>query len=418
MSYLDSSNSNQLKMNDNLLKHLLPINDLSSENRQKIANKSRVDAFQIGETLISSEEHKWFVYLLEGRVELFTADGSTELVVQKSARACHPLFSENKKDSHLVAESSCKIIRFDRQMFVTLMDYELLTGEQLEEIEVDDAQAFLFNEIMHAFNLGKMKLPSLPEIALKIKTAMQNPEVSIVDLVRLIEADPAMAARLIQVANSSAYRVLEPSKTLQNAIVRLGLSGARNLVMAFSVKQLFTSRSSLLKNKMRQLYQHSLEIAAIAYAVAKETKKIDADQLLLAGLIHDIGVIPILSYIDETGFTVKDEQELDHIIFKLRSVVGSMVIKHWGFAAEFQSVVEHAEDWYRDHEGELDVCDIVNVAQIYSLLQQKNIHHLPKIHQVPAFKKLFPEQQSAAFSLRVFERARNEIFEVKSLLQL
>ena len=66
-----------------------------------------------------------------------------------------------------------------------------MTGEELETIEIGESEGYLFNEIMHAFNVGALKLPSLPEIALKVKSAVINPNVTVADVARIIEADPA-----------------------------------------------------------------------------------------------------------------------------------------------------------------------------------------------------------------------------------
>jgi HD-like signal output (HDOD) protein len=220
------------------------------------------------------------------------------------------------------------------------------------------------------------------------------------------------------VVNSPAVQGVKTIRTIQNAIVRLGLSATRNLVMSYAVKQLFKTKSDMLRKRMRQLYDHIVEIAAISYAVSNVSKKFQSDQLLLAGLVHEIGVIPILSYIEDTGLEVKDEHELENIIQKLRAVVGSMVIKNWGFSSDLLNVVECAEDWHRNTGAELDVCDIVIIAQLYSMLQHKDVGHLPKIDQVPAFKKLFPDKQDPEFVAQVFEQAQEEISEVKRLLRL
>lgn len=418
MPISDSTLSSNKMIDHDLLKRFVPIRDLSPENRNQMASKCHVSVMQMGEQLISSEEHRWIVYLLDGKMDLYDAGNQAELISHKEKRAHYPLFSEQTHHIHTVARSQCQIVRFDRQLFSTLLEHELVTGEELETIEVSDTEGYLFNEIMHAFNIGALKLPGLPEVAIKVRNAIINPDVVVKDVSKIIEADPAMAARLIQVVNSPAVLGLSKVSTLHNAIVRLGLEMTRNLVMSYAVKQLFNTKSSLLIKRMKQLYQHSIEIASISYAISRVSRKLNPDHLLLAGLIHDIGVIPIISYIEETGLEVKDEDELERIINKLRSIVGSMVIKHWGFSTDFLSVVEFAEDWHRNESKDLDVCDVVNIAQLYSMLQHKDVRHLPKIDEVPAFKKLFPGKQSPDFSVQVFEQAKEEIKEVKRLLKL
>ena len=401
-----------------LLKHLVPIKDLTREDRNQMASKSRASILQMGDTLIPSEEHRWIIYLLEGKIDLYDVSNNANLIVHKEDRACYPIFSENTHDVQAIAQTQCKIVRFERQQFSTLLEYELVTGEELETIEVDGVEGSLFNEIMHAFNIGELKLPSLPDIAIKLKSAIGNSNIDVEDVARIIAADPAMAARLIQVVNSPAIQSAETITTLKKAIVRLGLATTRNLVVSYSVKQLFKTRTDMLKKRMHTLYQHSVEVAAISYAVARVSKTLQPDELLLAGLVHDIGVIPVISYIEDTGLELQDESELEYIIQKLRAVVGSMVIKNWGFSEDLLSVVEYAEDWHRNESEELDMCDIVNVAQIYSMLHCKDVSQLPKIDQVPAFKKLFPGKQDPDFSMQVFSQAEEEISEIKKLLNL
>lgn len=418
MTIQDKSPAPVKVIKHDILKHFTPIKDLTPEDRNQMLNKSQSSDMKKGSELISSEERRWIIYLLDGKMDLLCSDNDFERFAYDHNRASYPVFSEKSHHSRAQAQTDCTIVRFDRQLFATLLEHELITGEELETIEVSDAEGELFNAIMHDFNTGTLKLPGLPEVALKVKTAVANPDVNLVDVAKIIEADPAMAARLIQVVNSPAVMALDKVRSLQDAIVRFGLSMTRNLVMAYAVKQLFKTKSHSLKTRMQQLYKHSVEIAAISYAVAKVSKKFNPDQLLLAGLVHDIGVIPIISYIEETGLEVSDETELDNIIQKLRGIVGSMVIKSWGFTADLLSVVEDAEDWQRSKSDDLDECDIVSIAQLYSLLQHKDISHLPKMNEVPAFKKLFPEQQDPEFYVQVFEQAKEEIAEVKRLLNL
>ncbi len=401
-----------------LLRHLVPIRDLHPEGRLQMALKSHIVEMQMGEELLTSEEHRWLLYLIEGKIDLRERGKPPHLVNSEDSRAYHPLFSEKIHNVHAVALTHCKVVRFDKQLFATLLQQELITGEELETIEIDDVESNIFNAIMHAFNIGQLKLPSLPEIALKVKTAISDPDVNIRDVARIVESDPAMAARLVQVVNSPVSRGIDPVRSIKDAIVRLGLASTRNLVMSYAVKQLFKAKSVLLQIRMKQLYDHSVEIAAISFALANESKKFSGDQLLLAGLIHDIGVIPILTYIDETGLEIDKETELENIISKLRSVVGAMVIKHWGFSNDMLTVVEHCEDWHRDSGEKLDICDMVLISQTYSMLKHKDVANLPKIHEVPAFKKLFPEEQNPEFALNVFEQAQDEISEVKRLLKI
>ncbi len=410
--------SPQIPFHESLLKHLVPIRELQPDNRRQLAGKCHVIELQPGQMLLDGDEHRWILYLVGGTLNLIDKNQQALKFGADEDRAHYPLFTENSHGMQAVAESGCRVVRFDRQLFSTLLEHEIISGEELETIEIDEVEGNIFNAIMHAFNQGRLKLPSLPEIAIKIKTAASNPNVNIRDVVRIVEADPAMVARLMQVANSPISRGIQPVKTIRDAIVRLGLSTTRNLVVSLSMKSLFKTRNRMLRDRMHDLYDYSVEVAAISYAVANRSGKLVPDQLLLAGLVHDIGVIPVLTYIDDTGLEMSNEGELEDIIRKLRAVVGGMVIKHWGFSPDFVDVVENAYKWQRDSSAELDICDMVIVAQIYYLLKHHQLQDLPSIDKVPAFKKLFKDKADPQFVMHVLDEAHEEINEVMQILKM
>ena len=407
-----------LEYDISLLRKLYPLKELGLDEQQQMARKSHVLELLPGDELKASEEHRWMLYLLEGKLDLLGHNKPPELLQDSTPHSYFPLFSEQSDTTHVLAQSHCRVIRFDRQLFATLMDQSIMSGEELETIEVSEVEGTLFNEIMHAFNSGELALPSLPEIAVKVKKAASNPDVSVDDVVHIIEADPAMAARLIQVANSPLNASYEPVRGIKGAVVRLGLSNTRELVVSLSIKQLFNTSSSLLKQRMQRLYQHSVDIAAISYSVASIAGGLDVDHVLLAGLIHDIGIIPILNYIDQTGLEVTEEAELENIVEKLRAVVGSLIVKQWDLSSDFIAAIENSENWYRNEPGKLDLSDVLIVAHIYDCLQRKQVRKLPKISKVPVFKKLYSEHISTEFAQQVLEQSKQQIDEVKRLLRL
>lgn len=400
-----------------LLKHLIPIRDLTVPDLHVLANKSHLLELQPGEELKAADQHRWLLYLIDGRLDMRAHDHSNNLIVAEEPRARSPVFAE-AEHSHAVAESSCKIIRFERQLFSTLFERELISGIEITAIEPDHGESQLYNAILQAFNAGKLQLPSLPDIALKVKNAAANPDVSLADVAHIVEVDPAMAARLIQVASSPMHRGLAPVRSIRDAIMRLGLVATRNLVIGLSMKQLFKAENSQLVDRMHELYDHSIEVAAICYALGRKAKHSHEDHLLLAGLVHDIGVIPILAYIDSTGLIIESPEALESIINKLRGAVGGMVIRQWDMPAELVTVVEEAENWTRDSGKKLDICDMVVIAQIYSMLQRHQLEKLPKIEDVPAFKKLFKGQPDADFAKQILVDSHDEVVEVMRLLRI
>lgn len=407
-----------MQFDNTLLKYLVPIKQLQSEHRLQIARQSHLVELGIGEELSANEEHRWFVYLIEGQLNLLEVDALPVLLNVDDKRAHYPLFNEGEHKARLIAQSGCVVVRFEKQLFNTFMDQELITGEELETVEMNEVEGNLFNEIMHAFNMGDLKLPSLPDIAVKVRKAMLSPYANAADMARIVAADPAMATRLVNAANGPLKRAVDPIHSIQAAIVRLGVHTSKELVTSFAIKQLFTSRSKVLNQRMHDLYDTSVDLAAISFALSKQSGKLSPDHMLLAGLLHQIGVIPILSYIEETGLEITDEAELDNIIERLRGAVGSMVVGHWELPTDLFTVVEEYENWQRNATDEIDTCDMIIIAQIYHRLKHHQLEGLPKFDEVPAFKKLYPQNQQADFAQTVFQQAHEEIAAIMQLLKM
>jgi len=407
-----------VQFDNTLLKCLVPIKQLQSEHRLQIAKKSQLIELQSGDELSANEEHRWFIYLIQGKLDLLEINGSPQLIKADDTRAHYPLFNEGEYKTRVIAHTSCIVVRFEKQLFNTFMDQELITGEELETVEMNEVEGNLFNEIIHAYNMGKLKLPSLPDIASKVKNALASPYANAADVAHIISADPAMSARLINAANGPLNRAVDPIHSIQAAIVRLGLNTSKELVMGFAIRELFTTKSKLLNTRMHELYDKSIDIASISFALSKQSGKLAPDHMMLAGLMHDIGVIPILSYIEDTGLIINDENELDDIIYRLRGAVGAMVIRHWDLSKDLFAVVENFENWQRDEDAQLDACDIVIIAQIYRRLKHHQLDGLPKINDVPAFKKLYPGHPDADFAQQVFLQAHDEIAAIMQLLKI
>jgi HD-like signal output (HDOD) protein len=405
------------KIDPRVLKQLLPVGELNSAGRLHLSRLFKIKKINAGSKLYGKDYLKQFVYLVEGKVERFAEHIEAQIIHAGDAQARRSLFSDDLDKPYVTASVSSEFIFLPREQFYCLLDDDLVMEDERSETGVGEIETNIYNEIVQAIESSRLKLPSLPEVALKVKSLTAKNNVAIPDLAHILKSDPAIVVKLIQAANSVLTRGVEPVKSIHDAIVRLGLLATQNLVISFSIKQLFQVKQQILKLRMQQMYEHSIEISAISFALSKKLKCFDADQLLLAGLIHDIGVIPILTYIDETGFEIRSEKEVDNVVAKLRAAVGCLVIKNWGFTDDMVAVVEHAENWFRKNPNATDMADIVIVAQLYNLLQHKKLAALPDIKQVTVLKKMFAEEKpDAGFVADILSDAQQMIDEVKRML--
>jgi HD-like signal output (HDOD) protein len=409
--------SNKPDQLEEYINQLIPFKDLPSGDRNKLAKTGELVKKTIGENLYATECQNYVLYLLRGKLDICRQYLQPQLLLGQSAEALRPIFSEyEEKETHISIQSSCEIWRFDRDLVNRLIEKEVIVEERVISHHMGHVEGIIYSEIMQAVEKGGLKLPSLPEIALRIKKAVEESEVDVEQIAKIVELDPAISTRLIKVANSPLTRGVNPIHTMRDVIVRLGLKMTRNLVLSFSVAQLFKTQHPFLKKQMKKFYAHSIEIASICYALGKHIKTMDADELLLAGLVHDIGIIPVITYIEKTGLEVTSEEEILRLIASLRVAVGVLVIKSWDLPNSMLNVVSHAEHWYHDSGKDMKAEDVIIIAQVYDKLRRKQLTSLPDINKVPAFKKLFPEKHDPAFAMQVLDEAREEIKEMKGLL--
>ncbi len=157
---------------------------------------------------------------------------------------------------------------------------------------VANAEAFAFvSELAGELNKGELDLPSFPDVALRVRSALEDEDCSVDMIARVIGSEPALAANLIKMANSALMRRGDIEvRDLPTAINRLGRDNVRNASMSLAVKNMLSGNlSGRMKKHLDDLWKHSVRVAAVAYAVTKELTDLNPDEALLAGLLHDIG---------------------------------------------------------------------------------------------------------------------------------
>ena len=140
----------------------------------------------------------------------------------------------------------------------------------------------------------RLPLPTLPEVAIRVRETADDENASITDVAKIIETDAALSARIVQVGNSALYRGINPAETVQAAAMRMGLDTVRTLATSLVMKQLFQATHPVVDHYLRKAWKQSTDVAALSAMIAKSATTLEADSALLAGLTHCIGLSPIL----------------------------------------------------------------------------------------------------------------------------
>ncbi len=338
-------------------------------------------------TLITREEDS-LAYLLEGEVSLLSGGFVTETFTHLDARALTPLFNDSLDEDSAVLTSHGSLLLVEKNLFEGLYSQAQAALMESTELDLNESESNLFNSLLKAFMHKKLALPALPEAALKIRQAIHNSQVGTQEIIQIVQTDPVLSARLVRVANSPLYGTWREIKTVRDAVRRLGLETTKNLSFSLSVKQLFSARTSLVRKMVQNIYNESTSIAAIAYAITQsQASELDPEQALLSGLIQNLGLIPILKYIDEHPSMMQTEKMLGSTIENLQLPVTTLIFNEWNFDPEFIQIVENAENWERDSGDQVDYCDIIIAARLL-FLQERDALPVERLSSLPVIQKL------------------------------
>ncbi len=273
------------------------------------------------------------------------------------------------------------------------------------------------SHILSEYDAGRLVVPSLPEVIGRIRESVRDENKGTRQVAKLIQLDPGLTARLIQIANSPGYRNYFPIDSCQMAVTRLGLKMTRNLVTCLVMHNVFNIKSKLLHQRLRNLWRHSCQVAAISFVLAQLHKgRLEPEKALLAGLVHDIGVLPVLHYAVDYPELLANESELDEIISTLRGTLGHKILEKWNFNPDLIGVPEGAEEWLRDSAGPVDYVDLVIVAQVHSYFGGRQGGQIPPLVELPAFNKMTIAQLGPDASVELLHGAQEEIRKMMDIL--
>jgi HD-like signal output (HDOD) protein len=207
--------------------------------------------------------------------------------------------------------------------------------------EARAATAALVARLERSLAERSLELPSLPEVALKIRRALADENVSFSEIVRLLGADPALAARILKVSNSALFfRGGQPITSLHNAVAQLGHKMVRNVALSFAAQQVFIGYGSReLREHVSAVWRHSIHTAALAHMLTRVRSRLDADEAFLAGLLHEVGKLYILMRAKDDRDALADEAGFQSVLAAWHPRLGRAVIEAWELPAELAAAV-------------------------------------------------------------------------------
>ncbi|MFN8710359.1 MAG: HDOD domain-containing protein [Planctomyces sp.] len=200
-------------------------------------------------------------------------------------------------------------------------------------------------------------LPALPEVTFRILELAKDPSSTPAELQKLICSDVALSTRILKVVNSAFYGLSRQIGTIDRAVVVIGRNAVRNIAVAASMVKMFSAgpRVDSGRFRARDLWMHSTATATAARIVAEEVRDSQANELFLAGLTHDIGIMAEMHWsreklswcvnqmdFDGEGNPLQDLRDIEDSVFGVNhETLGMEVCQFWNFPEMISAVVGH-----------------------------------------------------------------------------
>jgi len=192
------------------------------------------------------------------------------------------------------------------------------------------------------------KLPPLPSVYIRVVELMRNPRTSPDDLAKVVVNDQVIAAKLLQVLNSSFYGFRQRINTLPRAITVIGFRGLRDLILTISAVRVVRPWSAGRSFDDRSFWAHAVGCAACARMVAGASGAVDPEEAFTAALLHDIGKVALYWFLrDEFVAVAWKAQDANEPLYEAENRefefnhadLGSLLAQRWKLPDELSDPI-------------------------------------------------------------------------------
>jgi HD-like signal output (HDOD) protein len=221
----------------------------------------------------------------------------------------------------------------------------------------------ILEDIARDLSGSEVSFPTFLDITFQVRTALKNPNLTVEQLAKLVGAEPLMSAKIIRMANSVA---LNPSgreiADVKSGIIRVGMEAVRTVSFAVAMEQLLKSKQmQAFEGISKKLWEHSSHVAALCRVLARKIAKINGDEAMFAGLVHDLGVFYLMSRAANFPELVNDKAELHGLLVGWHDSIGHALLSALGSPESvLVAVQEHETD--REIKELKSLSDVLYVA--------------------------------------------------------
>ena len=247
--------------------------------------------------------------------------------------------------------------------------------------------------------------PTCFDVAIKLREMLSDENVPLDKLAGLISLDPLIPVRLLRLSNSAAYNPAgQTVRDVKSAVIRLGLKVVTATALATAMKQLLRSRDMAeFRDLAETLWEHSLLSASAAYVIARRLTRLNADEAMLAGLIHDLGAFYMLYRATHYPELRSRPDTVRHLVAQWHESIGVTLVEALGVPAD---IVESI----RDHDQPRDIPDVPrnlsDVVHVSNVIAGGGVEWLLQEGEDRAAERLSPSSVYAELDEEIHAHAK------------
>jgi len=213
-------------------------------------------------------------------------------------------------------------------------------------------------------NRGELELPMFPDSVIRIQQVFRAEEVDIDDVVRIISSDPALAARMLQLANAAANRSVNEIVEVRQAVIRIGNKLVQSSAVAFAIRQAEQNEdlSKEARAALRNIWSESVELAALCYVIAKQYTKLNADEALLTGLLSVLGRLYI--FMKSEDYEALSYDELETVLADWHPAICKAIAESWNMSDELVNALETQLDTNPELKEAASLAEVLSAAKL------------------------------------------------------
>ncbi|WP_370980526.1 HDOD domain-containing protein [Agaribacterium sp. ZY112] len=395
-----------------------PFCDLDEQGKLIAASQISIETEKKGSQLFEvGDNDKVEHFLCEGEIELVAEDGRKKNVIAGETAAHFPIaLLRPRKFSAVVASKSAMFINIDIDLLHQLRKTVPVSGDAFASFahfdeddyaptnDMDAVKQFLISA-SKAIVENRINISNFDNVSSMIFDVIQNPEVSLDEIVSAVQLDAAIAAKLIRDANSAFFAGLPKVDTVRTAVVRLGLDLSVQLITVMVVKEVFHSDKEDLCTAMARLWQSSMKLATFAAVIGKRAKpSFNQGQCLLAGLMYEMGTLVSIAYLDQYPSMLNRVSNQVLSANNIKKKMGSDLLKHWEFPEVIIEVVETSDDLKRE-SNKANLADVISLALVLVRMAAYRSVPVSELDTLPAYKRLGFKEESPDFIEKIREEA-------------